>query len=424
MKRTVKLLAAALLGVGALGAQLLALGQEPNAGFPGMASEPETNALRLNFREAPLEMVLDYLSEAAGFVIVYDAQPSGKITVCSHQLLSKEEALELLDSALIKNGYAAIRKGNTLTIVNRDEAKTRGLPVKLGGDPEGIPDNDEIVTQIIPVRFVEVGPLLKDLQGLLPLRATITANESANTIVITDTQANIRRAAEIIKAINSGAQGFIVVKVIQLRHSDPVEMAELLTQLFPDETQSQASGAPVAFGGPGGGFPPGGPGGGFAGFGGPGGFQGGPGGGFSGSGMGSASGGSSGLNQAMKKRTKVVAVPDQRTASVVVTASNDLIGQIESIVSELDANAARKETVSVFQLKNASPQEMANVLQALFQKNTTATTRSTSTQNDPLETRRNNQTQRMQSSGSTGTMGSRGTGGGGMGSSGGGAGGQ
>ncbi|HWH72424.1 MAG TPA: secretin N-terminal domain-containing protein, partial [Candidatus Sulfotelmatobacter sp.] len=172
---------------------------EPGTNASAGGGQKENNGLRLNFRGAPLEMVLDYLSEAAGFIIVLEAQPKGTVDVWSDQPLTRDEACDVLNSALIKNGYAAVRKGRTLTIVNRDEAKTHALPVKLGSDPGSIPQTDEMVTQILPVRFIEVAQLVKDLQPLVSARATMTANESANTVAITETQANIHRVAEIIQ---------------------------------------------------------------------------------------------------------------------------------------------------------------------------------------------------------------------------------
>src|ERR1051325_4223880 len=89
--------------------------------------------LRLNFRGVPLEMVLNYLSDAAGFIIVLETKVEGKVDVWSNQPLSKEEAVNLLNSILKKNGYAAIRNGRTLTIVKQDEAKTRDIPFRSEG---------------------------------------------------------------------------------------------------------------------------------------------------------------------------------------------------------------------------------------------------------------------------------------------------
>ena len=197
----------------------------PNALVPTVVVV-ETNApvllpngepgVRMNFRGVPLELVLNHLSEAAGFTIVLDTKVTGKIDAWSNQPLSRDEAVELLNSVLNKNGYAAIRHGRTLTIVNKDEAKTKDIPVILESDPDKIPKTDEMVTQIMPVRFIEVTQLVKDLQPLVSTATTMTANEAGNSIIMTDTRANINRVAQIIRAIDQGAEDVTEVRVFRL----------------------------------------------------------------------------------------------------------------------------------------------------------------------------------------------------------------
>lgn len=97
-----------------------------------------------------------------------------------------------MNSALGKSGCAAIRNGRTLTVVTKEEARKRDLPVKSGSNPSDIPKNDDMVTQILPVRFINAAQLTKDLQPLVSDKATMTANESGNALVITDSQINIR----------------------------------------------------------------------------------------------------------------------------------------------------------------------------------------------------------------------------------------
>ena len=65
------------------------------------------------------------------------------------------------------------------------------LPVQVGADPNTIPENEEMVTQIIPVRYISATPLARDLQALLPGQATLTANEGGNALILTDTQARL-----------------------------------------------------------------------------------------------------------------------------------------------------------------------------------------------------------------------------------------
>jgi len=364
-----------------------------------------TNMLMLNFRGASLDQVLSYFSEAAGFVINVKPGTSvrGKVDVWSNDPITRDEAVNLLDTVLNQNNLAAIRNGRTLTIVNKDEAKTQNIPVIQGGDPATIPITDKVVTQIIPVRFVEVAQLLKDLQPLVSsVTSTMTANEAGNAIVITDTQAVIHKVAEVVKAIDAGAEDFTDLKVFKLTNADPQETADLLTSLFPDETRN-SSGSSSAFGGfRRSSF--------FGGFGGLGGSSGSP-----------SSGGSSGnQNQRIKKRNRVIAVPDQRTASVVVSAGRDLMDQIAEMIQELDTNPKGRTTVKVYQFQNADPREALPVLQDMFNKNTTQNSRnnSSSTQNSPLQSRGSSQNGQYNSSGSSSrnggsslTPGSRGGGG-------------
>ena len=368
----------------------------------GAESNYGPNELRLNFRGAPIAMVLEYLSDAAGFTIDAEVQPRGTIDLWSETPVTREEAFHLLNAALLKNGNAAIRKGQVLTIINRDEAKTHALPVKVGGDPQAIPDDQELVTQILPVRFVEAAQLLKDIQPLVSSHAILTANESANTIVMTDTQGSIRRIAEVIQAIDGGSEAVTAVRLFTLKNADPLELADLLTQLFPQE-QSTSGAQPTGMGslpfaGPGGMGGPGSP----------------PGMGFPG-GSSASPVGSATSSARLKKGQQMLAVGDARTSSIAVSAPAELMTKIADVIRQLDTDPAHKQTVKVFSIKNASVQEVAKVLQDLFQKDGTTTrssSGSSSSWTDPLETRANNQRQTQSTaSGTTGFAAGQGGGG-------------
>lgn len=371
----------------------------PAKGLEQVTNEPlplieETNGnsgLRLNFRGVPLEMVLNYLSDAAGFIIVMDTQVKGKVDVWSGQPLDKDEAVNLLNTVLNKNGYAAIRNGRTLTIVNKDEAKTKDIPVVSGGDPDKIPRTDEMVTQIIPVRFVEAAQLIKDLQPLVSVQTTMTANEAGNSVIITDTRANIHRIAEVIKAIDTSAEDETEVRVFRLKYHDPTEVATLLTSLFADQSSSSGSQTPIRLGGRG--NQQGG-----------GGFGGGPGGFMARMMAASTASSSSPQSDRIKKRQRVVAVADERMSSVVVTTSKDLMDQIAAMIDQLDHESPKVAKVSVIHLENADPQQVQQVLQDMFQTSTTSRNRSSSTQS-PLQTRiqQNNQSSGTSSSSSSRT---------------------
>lgn len=311
--------------------------------------------LMLNFRGAPLESVLNYLSDAAGYIIVTESEVRGKLDVISKQPVTKDEAFTILESALARNGYTALRNGRTLTIVSKEGARKRDIPVKSGNDPEAIPKDEQMVTQIIPVRFISATQLTTDLQPLLPSEATMTANDAGNALVITDTQSSIRRLAEIIRALDTSLAGANSVKVYPLRFSDAKEVATVIKELYPAQ-DSRTTGGNNARGGAGG-F------GGFPGF---------PGGAMGGGGRGGAAASSGGGgNRAAASR--VVAVADEHSNSLIVNAPEDAMPAIEELIRSIDTNVQDVTELRVFRLQNSDPVEMAEVLAGLFPDPTTST---------------------------------------------------
>src|SRR3954467_13072198 len=63
----------------------------PQPATRGAAGHNSAN-LRFNFRGAPLETVLNYMSEAAGYIIVLNTPVRGTVDMWSSQPVSKDEA--------------------------------------------------------------------------------------------------------------------------------------------------------------------------------------------------------------------------------------------------------------------------------------------------------------------------------------------
>jgi type II secretory pathway component GspD/PulD (secretin) len=353
---------------------------------PTLATGGYSNDLNLNFNHAPLDMVLSYLSDAAGFIIVQDTHVNGTVTVVG-QHLTQDEAVNLLNTELNRNNYAAIRDGRTLTIVDKSDAKTRNIPVKTGNLPSQIPNNDEIATWIIPIRFVEARQLVSDLSTFVSPQATIVANEAGNSIVVTDTQSNIRHLAEIVQAVDNSAEAETEIRVFRLKYASPTDVASELSSVFPSSSSS-GNQAPIQFGGRGGGF----------GGGNRGGFGGGPGGGFNpfAAAFGGGGGTANSSQQRIQKATQVTAVADSRIQAVIVTAPKDLMDEIAGMMADLDVPSDRDQGVYVFQMQNGDPQQAVQVLQNMFQSSSTSRgNTSSSSQNSALQQRAQNSTTTM-----------------------------
>jgi len=361
------LLTGLLIGPGLPAQEVLSLSERPAAEpAPSAATRPEAG-LRFNFRGAPLETVLKYMSEAAGFVIVLNTPLKGTVDMWSEQPVTSDEAVQLLNLALSKNGYAVTRQGRNLIVSTKEEAKKGNIPIRTGNNPAEIPATAEMVMQIIPLSRIDATQAARDLASLLPESANLTANQDSNSLIVTDTQINVKHIVEIVAALDGSIDTVSAVRVFRLKNADPVEMASLLTNLF------QSTGASTAQAGAN--------------------FPGMPaflaqrfGGGNNQSGNNSRNNRSSRNGSSGSARsTPVVAVADPRTFSVVVAASKEQLPDIAEMIAKLDGSSARKQKVYVYTLENGDVHQVEAILKNLFQSNTTRS--STSTQADPLGNR-------------------------------------
>ena len=328
---------------------------DPQTGKPSTSAIAEDPHLTMNFEGVPLQSVLEYMSEAADLIILGETKVQGKVNILSKQPLNREEAVELLIVVLNENGYAAIRRGERmLKIVGKDKASIEDLPVRSGANPEDIPKNDLMVTQIIPIRFGNAGQLIENITELLPDYATISANDGSNAIILTDTQQSIHRIAEIVSALDTSISSISEIRVFPLVYADAKQLADVIKGLFQSSSSgssrsSRSSSSGIAemmrarFGG----------------------------GSSSSRDSGSSRGrssrsGGSGSSAALAAASRVVAISEERTNSLVVSAPSDLIPTIEQLVKEMDRTIEDVTEIQVFKLENADAYEMAEVLTSLF----------------------------------------------------------
>src|SRR5690606_11844275 len=69
--------------------------------------------------------------------------------------------------------------------------------------------------------------------------ATLTANEGGNSLVMTDTRANIRRMVEIVQALDTAIASVSSVRVFMLQYADAKALASMINELFQSQDASQ-----------------------------------------------------------------------------------------------------------------------------------------------------------------------------------------
>src|SRR2546426_631165 len=105
----------------------------------------------------------------------------------------------------------------------------RGRIVVLTPDPNRT--TDEIITQIVPIRYSSVADLSALLRPLISARGTLIAHRETNVLIVTDSASNVTRLLDIIRLVDvQVAQEEL--QIIPISYADAAELAVILTQLF------------------------------------------------------------------------------------------------------------------------------------------------------------------------------------------------
>lgn len=300
-----------------------------------------TQAMReisLNFREAPVDTVLNEIAKATGYTIIKQGTMEGiRISVVSVAPMSADRAIELLNAALHVNNYAAIQSEHTIKVMPLADAIHANTPVVYVTKGTELPDNDIVVTGVIPLKNVDANKLKTELAPLI--NPTITADQGANALIMTDTNSNIRRVVQIVENLDNGGVASSDIQVLTLKYASAAQTAKLITTIFkPDSQQNQNNNFPF-FGGRG-----------------RGGFIGGPGGNTS---------NTSEVDEALHNG-HVNAASDDRTNSIIVIAPKETMTIIQNLVSKLDDNPIPATLIKAFPLKNADAEATTKLLTTLF----------------------------------------------------------
>lgn len=298
--------------------------------------------LVLNFQDALVSDVLDYLSREAGLIIVSDALISGRVNLVSKKPLNIDEVIALISSVLKGEGYTAIRTGRTLKIVSLTSAKSSNIPVITANNPENIVEGDNVITCIIPIRYANAMRLREDIAPLLSDYAVISSNEASNSLIITDTGANIKRLVKIVKSVDTQMSTVADVKVFLLKYADARNTAALINDVFKQQTGSSngnASQNQTPF---------------FMRF------------GDRGRDRGSRDQQETGSGAA--QNVQVIASADDRTNAVVVSGPADVLVIIGQVVNDLDSNPDEDHELFVYKLKYAQAANIKLRLNNLFRE--------------------------------------------------------
>lgn len=196
--------------------------------------KPEEKNISFNFKNAEIKSILQFMAKQTNRIVIMDEKIKGKITVKTGEKLTLSEAFVVLMALLESKGLTLIKTDKFLKIAKKKEAIGKPVETFFGADPAIAPDEDRVITQIIPIEHTKSKTILAGIKPLISRTGHVFDNDETNFIVITDVASNIKRIMHIIKRLDVKiiAKDTEFTKVYMINNLKAEEISTALTAVF------------------------------------------------------------------------------------------------------------------------------------------------------------------------------------------------
>jgi general secretion pathway protein D len=203
----------------------------PRAATPAPPPASRGRNIVLNFDNADIETVIQAASEIVGFNYVLAPDVRGKVTVQTAGRIPQDDVFGVLLAILEVHGFTAIKTGNLYKVIKIEGARERAVPTIIGTTVDASRPDDEVITQIVAVRYASAADLTTLLRPMISARGSLAAHRETNVLIVTDTAANVRRLLDIVRLVDVEV-ALEELQIIPIRFADANDLAAILNQLY------------------------------------------------------------------------------------------------------------------------------------------------------------------------------------------------
>ena len=211
-------------------------------------TQSDKGQVTLDFRDVELTDLIQTISELTGKNFLYDDKVKGKVTIVSPDSMTLDEAYQLFLSVLHVKGYTIVPSGKVIKILPLKGARSENLPTVVDGYRQS---SEQFITRLVRLKHLDAATIARSvLAPLVPAAGNVLAYPPTNTLIITDSSANINRLLRIVRELDLPGSAN-VLEVIPLQNADAEEIARICTEIITQPSATRASrvrkeGAPAA----------------------------------------------------------------------------------------------------------------------------------------------------------------------------------
>lgn len=199
----------------------------------------------LNLQNASLPEVVDMLARQLKInYILPKGGIQGSVTLNTYGETKNINTLDLLNIILKINGYSMVKVGDLYRIVPMAEIASQPLQPEVNA--KSIPEDDQIMLNLVFLKYFTVDDLAKVLTTFTGENAKIYTYAPANLLFILDTHRNMRRTMELISLFDSDTFANQRVRLYKVQYNRPSDLARDLDAVLKSISLNDKS-SPVHF---------------------------------------------------------------------------------------------------------------------------------------------------------------------------------
>ncbi|MBI4474842.1 MAG: type II secretion system secretin GspD [Acidobacteria bacterium] len=203
----------------------------PVAAQPAPAAQAQADQVVpvvLNFDNTDIHPVVRIIGEILGINYVIDPTVRGTVNLNTAGQLQRSDLLPILEAILKMNGATMVRAGNFYQIVPANTAVR--MPVEVQSARPGISPDDQIVLQVVRMKFVAAEEMARLLTPYMSEAGNIVAQ--GGLLLITDRRSNLRKLLEIVDEFDASAFHGERVRLLPVKNNRVRDVVEDLKTVF------------------------------------------------------------------------------------------------------------------------------------------------------------------------------------------------
>lgn len=184
----------------------------------------------LNLQDASLTEVIDQLARQLRINIQIDPRVKGTVTLNTYGETRNLDPRNLLDMILRVNGYGMVQEGEIYRVVPLADAVRQPIPFSVNG--KDIAADDQLMLNLIFLKYVTVEELSKVLQEFTDPNAVLKVYPPANLLFILDSRRNMRRLMDLVALFDSDTFAGERVRLYELHNARPSDLVKELDNIF------------------------------------------------------------------------------------------------------------------------------------------------------------------------------------------------